>query len=168
MNVADRYTYRVTWSPEDDSYVATVAELPSLSWLDDDQREALNGIVKLVHDVVDDLETEGEPVPAPLAERVFSGKFMVRIPPEVHRELVVEAAEQQVSLNRLITSRLSARRADAVVDQSTRTQRRAAAARRVEPSRSASAASTDAPTSRKAAKKAVSAKKTSSRKVAAH
>ena len=59
MNVADRYTYRVTWSPEDDSYVATVAELPSLSWLDDDQREALNGIVKLVNDVVDDLETAG-------------------------------------------------------------------------------------------------------------
>ena len=165
MNVADRYTYRVTWSPEDDSYVATVAELPSLSWLDDDQREALNGIVQLVRDVVSDLENEGEPVPVPLAERVFSGKFMVRIPPEVHRELAVEAAEQRVSLNRLITSRLSAQRSDAVIDQSTRSQGRVATAHRIKPSPSPSASSTDLATKRKAAKKVV-AKKTSSRKAA--
>ncbi|NMD47819.1 MAG: toxin-antitoxin system HicB family antitoxin, partial [Propionibacterium sp.] len=35
-----------------------------------------------------------------------SGKFMVRLPPELHRQLAIEAAEQHVSLNRLISGRL--------------------------------------------------------------
>src|SRR6266702_1587496 len=29
----DRYTYRVSWSPEDEEHVALCAEFPSLSWL---------------------------------------------------------------------------------------------------------------------------------------
>jgi predicted HicB family RNase H-like nuclease len=41
-----------------------------------------------------------------IADRVFSGKFMIRIPPEMHRQLTIDAAEQHVSLNRLVSSRL--------------------------------------------------------------
>ena len=48
----------------------------------------------------------GETAPQALADKEYSGKFMVRIPPEVHRQLALEAAEQHVSLNRLIGSRL--------------------------------------------------------------
>ena len=29
----DRYTYRVTWSGDDNEYVGLCAEFPSLSWL---------------------------------------------------------------------------------------------------------------------------------------
>ena len=172
MSAAVHYTYRVSWSAEDDSYVGTVAELPSLSWLESDQREALNGIIQLVRDVVDDLESEGEPVPVPLAERVFSGKFMVRIPPEVHRELALEAAEQRVSLNRLVTSRLTARRAEPAVEKTEPAHPKGAAgARRLAPSRSKSA-SPVARTARRTkattvVKKAVSPKKTLGRKVVA-
>jgi predicted HicB family RNase H-like nuclease len=42
-----------------------------------------------------------------LAARKFSGKFMVRVPPELHRRLTMEAAEAGVSLNRLASSKLS-------------------------------------------------------------
>jgi predicted HicB family RNase H-like nuclease len=38
--------------------------------------------------------------------RNFSGKFMVRVPPETHRKLVLGAAESGVSLNRFIASKL--------------------------------------------------------------
>jgi predicted RNase H-like HicB family nuclease len=48
-----------------------------------------------------------ESVPEPIAIRQFSGKFMVRIPPEVHRHLALEAAEAGVSLNRLASAKLS-------------------------------------------------------------
>ena len=57
--------------------------------------------------VVADLEANGEPVPDPLATRNYSGRFMVRIPPEVHRELAIKAAEEGVSLNRLVSARIS-------------------------------------------------------------
>jgi len=105
-NIAEHYTYRVHWSPEDDLFVGTVAELPSLSWLAADPSEAFAGIHRVARETVSDLEADGGPVPSALADREYSGKFMVRVPPEVHRQLVIEAAEQNVSLNRLAASRL--------------------------------------------------------------
>ena len=103
----DRYTYRVTWSEEDDEYVGLCAEFPSLSWLGASPEMALSGIRKLVKDVVADLEKAKEAVPDPLSTRSYSGKFMVRVPPEVHRMLAIKAAESGVSINRLVSSKLS-------------------------------------------------------------
>jgi predicted HicB family RNase H-like nuclease len=103
----DRYTYRVTWSEEDQEYVGLCAEFPSLSWLDKSQEKALVGVRKLVADTVEDLERSKEPVPQPISTRPYSGKFMVRVPPEVHRMLALRAAEAGVSLNRLVSSKLS-------------------------------------------------------------
>ena len=102
-----RYAYRVQWSPDDNEYVATVLEFPSLSYLDQDQAEALQGLVKVVADVVDDLTSAGESVPQPFAERSYSGTIYVRTSAEVHRRLVMEAAENHVSLNKWAAQRLA-------------------------------------------------------------
>jgi len=103
----DRYTYRVTWSEDDNEYIGLCAEFPSLSWLAKKPEEALKGIRKLVEDVVNDMQKEGEAVPEPIACRHYSGKFIVRGPPQVHRKLAIQAAESGVSLNRLASSKLS-------------------------------------------------------------
>lgn len=103
----DRYTYRVTWSEEDREHVGLCAEFPSLSWLEKSPEEALKGIRKLVKSCVSDMKRKNEEVPGPLAGRKYSGKFMVRVPPQIHRMLTIEAAEAGVSLNRLISSKLS-------------------------------------------------------------
>jgi predicted HicB family RNase H-like nuclease len=107
MKNVDHYTYRVTWSAEDDEFVGLAAEFPSLSWLAGEQVDALLGIRNLVSDAVADLESSGERVPQPIADRTYSGEFKLRIPPELHRALAIEAAEEKVSLNRLVSSRLS-------------------------------------------------------------
>jgi predicted HicB family RNase H-like nuclease len=107
MADAAHYTYRVVWSEEDDEFVGTVAEFPSLSWLEEDQVDALSGITNLVSEVLEDMKKSGETPPLPLSERNFSGKFMVRTSPSVHRRLAVEAHEQGVSLNMLINQKLS-------------------------------------------------------------
>jgi predicted HicB family RNase H-like nuclease len=104
---SDRYTYRVTWSEEDQKHVGLCAELPSLSWLASSPEAALRGIRTVVAEVVEDMKAKGEAIPEALASRRFSGKFMVRVPPEVHRQLTVEAAEAGVSLNRLASAKLS-------------------------------------------------------------
>jgi predicted RNase H-like HicB family nuclease len=101
------YTYRVAWSADDGEHVATVAEFPSLSWLAPTTVAALNGLTDLVQQVVADLHANGEPSPEPFSERTYSGKFVVRVPPELHRRLATEAAEQHISLNRLISDRLA-------------------------------------------------------------
>jgi len=102
----DHYTYRVTWSEEDGEYVGLCAEFQSLSWLASEPEDALLGIRQVVTDVVADLEASGEPVPDSLASKKYSGHFMVRVPPELHRQLAVEAAESGISLNRLASDKL--------------------------------------------------------------
>ena len=81
----DHYTYRVRWSGHDEAYIATVAEMPSLSWADDHQAEALEHLRELVDDVIEDMARSGEVPPEAIADRSYSGKFMVRLTPEAHR-----------------------------------------------------------------------------------
>ena len=104
----DHYTYRVTWSPEDGEHVGLCAEFPSLSWLASTPEAALKGIRRVVAASVADMQAHGEDAPQPLAEKRYSGEFRVRIPPEVHRNLAMQAAEQGVSLNRLASAKLAA------------------------------------------------------------
>jgi predicted RNase H-like HicB family nuclease len=101
------YTYRVTWSEEDGEHVALCAEFPSLSYLAEKPTNALQGVVKLVGEVVADMDANGEPVPEPIAAKNYSGKFQVRVPPEQHRNLAIQAAEQGVSLNRYVSAKLT-------------------------------------------------------------
>ena len=104
---SDHYSYRVLWSEEDQEHVALCTELPSLSWLAPTPEGALRGIRKTVAEVVADMQASGEKIPEPLVFRKYSGKFMVRIPPETHRYLAMEAAEEHVSLNRLVSAKLA-------------------------------------------------------------
>jgi predicted HicB family RNase H-like nuclease len=103
----DRYTYRVTWSDDDQEYVGLCVEFPGLSWLAKSPEAALQGIRKIVNDAVMDMRDNGETPPPPLSGKSFSGRFLVRLPPEVHRDLAIKAAEEGISLNRLISSKLS-------------------------------------------------------------
>ena len=105
--MSDRYTYRITWSAEDGENVGLCAEFPSLSWLAPSPEMALAGIERLVRDVVSDMQETGEVPPEPLADKAYSGRFLVRVPPETHRALAIRAAEEGVSLNRLVSARLS-------------------------------------------------------------
>ncbi len=102
----DRYTYRVTWSEEDSEHVGLCVEFPSLSWLAKTPEAALRGIRRTVAEVVADLEAQGQEIPQPIALKRFSGRFLLRLPPELHRRLALQAAEAGVSLNRLASAKL--------------------------------------------------------------
>lgn len=120
MKVWEQYSYRVFWSEEDREYVGLCAELPGLSWLAKTAEEALRGIRKAAREAVAILEEDGEDVPVPIATRSFSGVFKVRVPSQVHRQLVLEATEQGVSLNRLASAKLARPAASTPVARSSR------------------------------------------------
>jgi predicted HicB family RNase H-like nuclease len=105
--MSDRYSYRVIWSEADQEHVGLCTEFPSLSWLAETPEKALRGIRKVVSGVVEDMRANGETPPEPRSTRKFSGKFQVRVTPDIHRHLVMEAAEEGVSLNRLVSARLA-------------------------------------------------------------
>ncbi len=102
------YTYRVTWSAEDDEFLATCAEFPSLSWLASSQVEALQGLEDLLRGVIADMDEQGEQVPQPFAERSYSGRFNLRVGQSLHRELAINAAQDGMSLNQYVLRKLTA------------------------------------------------------------
>src|SRR5690606_26273041 len=106
MPDVSHYTYRVSWSPEDEEFVATCLELPSLSWLASTQDEALHGLRDLVEEVVEELHRSGEPVPEPLSSRAYSGKFNLRVGERLHHQLAIKAAEEHLSLNQYVVRKL--------------------------------------------------------------
>ena len=71
------------------------------------REEALKGIVKVVRQTLKEMSAAGEQAPMPLSDRHYSGVFKVRVPSIVHRNLVIEAAEAGVSLNRLVSAKLA-------------------------------------------------------------
>lgn len=115
MNTVERpqvdvahYTYRVTWSAEDGEYVATCLEFPSLSWLAKARSKAIDGLERLLADIIKDMTQNGETIPEPFAERKFSGTFNVRIGEHLHRDLAMHAAEEHMSLNQYVVRKLAA------------------------------------------------------------
>lgn len=61
MSAADHCTYRVHWSGEDEEYVATVADQPSVSWPAEDRVEAFNGIQRAAKEIVADMRARPGP-----------------------------------------------------------------------------------------------------------
>lgn len=105
---SDLYTYRVMWSEEDGEFIGLCAEFPSLSWLAETKEAAIKGITDMVSNVIIDMESNDETIPVPLSTRSYSGNLSIRIPPEVHRKLAIQAAESNISINRLISVKLAA------------------------------------------------------------
>lgn len=52
------YTYVVRWSQEDQAWVATVDQMPSLSWLDNEPGKAVQRIYNLIRREVRDEAAE--------------------------------------------------------------------------------------------------------------
>ena len=105
-DVINEYTYTVAWEPEDEVFVATVLEFPSIAAHGSSHEAALAEVRSVVSAVVDDLERSKEPVPAPWSTKRFSGRLNLRMPTDLHRTLAAEAARQGISLNQLINLKL--------------------------------------------------------------
>jgi predicted HicB family RNase H-like nuclease len=107
-NEIKKYTYRIEWSEEDHCHIARCLEFPSLAAHGDTNEGALREIEYVVAESVKWMKKDGETVPEPFGLKKFKGHLTLRIPPEKHRELSIRCAEEGVSLNRFILSRLSA------------------------------------------------------------
>jgi predicted RNase H-like HicB family nuclease len=106
-NSIDKYTYRIEWSEVDQCHVARCLEFPSLAAHGDTLEEALREIEYVVAESVKWMQEEGEAAPEPLGLKKFKGLLTLRIPPEKHRDLSIRCAEEGISLNRFILSRLA-------------------------------------------------------------
>jgi len=103
----EEYSFTVSWSDEDNTFIGRVSEFPSLAAHGRTQEKALREIRELVGLVIKDLAASREPIPAPFGKRQFSGKLNVRMPKDLHRQLAIESTAQGVSLNNWINTKLT-------------------------------------------------------------
>lgn len=104
--LVDKYTYRIEWSEEDNTHVARCLEFPSLSAHGPTVKEALSEIEFVVDETLKWMREEKEEIPEPLGLKKFKGNLTLRVPPEVHKKLAIKSAEEGVSINQWIISRL--------------------------------------------------------------
>ena len=102
--------YPITIHPDPDGgYVAEIEELPGCMT----QAETLDEAFKAIEDArqvwIQGTYEMGQDIPLPRDMEEYSGKFVVRIPRSLHRNLVRVAKQEGVSLNQYIASLLAAR-----------------------------------------------------------
>ncbi len=101
------YTYRVTWDPNEEDFVAHCSEFPGKFSTRDTPEAALAALMSTTCADVERMKRNGESPPIPFAERAYSGVLKIRMPAQVHRALATIADEQRISLNRLIVAILA-------------------------------------------------------------
>ena len=102
----EKYTYRIEWSEDDKIHIARCLEFPSLATHGDTAEEALHEIEKVVEETIKWMKEDNEQIPEPLGLKKFKGNLTLRVPPEIHRELAIKSAEEGVSINQFILSKL--------------------------------------------------------------
>jgi len=87
-------------------FVAKINELPGCLTQGETKAETLEMIEDAKAAWIDIALQDGEEIPEPTNEE-FSGKFNIRIPKTLHKELTIKAKEENVSLNQFTTYLLS-------------------------------------------------------------
>jgi antitoxin HicB len=93
--------------PDRPVWFASVRELKGCMTEANEFDEAARQIRDAMQVWILDAVESGDPVPEPKIGEEFSGKFSVRLPKSLHRDLVNQAEREGVSLNQYITSVLS-------------------------------------------------------------
>jgi predicted HicB family RNase H-like nuclease len=105
--IVDKYTFRVEWSEEDTVHIAYCLEMPSLKAHGKTPEKALHEVQSVVSDAIAWMKKDGEEIPEPLSLRKYKGNLTLRVPPEVHKKLVIASTEAGVSLNQYLLSKIA-------------------------------------------------------------
>ena len=111
MNPIDTYLtlpYTIELIREDETtWFARVVELPGCMTEGDSATDAVAMIQDAMAGWIELALNDGRSIPQPSPRDEFSGKFVVRVPKSLHRDLVEAAARDQVSLNQFIATELA-------------------------------------------------------------
>ena len=105
MRPRDRYLKLVRWSEEDQTYIGSVP-----GWIGDcchgaDEMDVYRQVCKIVDEWIEIYQRDGRLLPPP-SNRKYSGKFVLRTGPEMHRALAARALSEGESLNSFVVKAL--------------------------------------------------------------
>lgn len=96
---ASRYAKFVEWSDEDNCFVGRCPELMLGGVHGNDEAKVYAALCAAAEEMVELIHTDGLPFPKSLGKKEFSGKFVLRVEPEIHRRLAAKALAAGESLN---------------------------------------------------------------------
>ncbi|MFM8469011.1 MAG: type II toxin-antitoxin system HicB family antitoxin [Limisphaerales bacterium] len=95
-----RYTKLVEWSEEDPCFVGGAPPIIGLCCHGDDEAKVYAALCRIVEEWIELLETDGTALPEAASDcRNYSGKFVLRVEPSLHRRLALKAVAAGESLN---------------------------------------------------------------------
>ncbi len=97
------YTRLVNPDLEDGGYVVRFLEFPGIAADGDTLEEAWEEATVAVTGAIEAMISRSQSVPEPIADRSFSGRMQIRIPPPLHEEVTGLAAVEGISLNRWLS-----------------------------------------------------------------
>lgn len=106
MKGSDQYIKLVYWSDEDQCYVGRSPGLFFGGVHGDDEAKVFTELVAVIDDWVESCEKEGMELPAPTANKSYSGKFNLRTGEELHERLALESMKLSESLNTYVVKTL--------------------------------------------------------------
>jgi predicted HicB family RNase H-like nuclease len=95
----DRYLKIVEWSEEDGCYVGSCPGLIYGGVHGDDEAKVYQDLCQAVAEAVEIYETDGKPLPPATSNKEYSGRFVLRVDKELHREVAIRALQAGESLN---------------------------------------------------------------------
>jgi predicted HicB family RNase H-like nuclease len=94
-----RFMKLVEWSDEDGCFVGSAPPLIGPCCHGKDEAKVYAELCRIVAEWIEILETDGRKLPEPLAAKKFSGRFVLRVEPAIHRRLAAKAFAAGESLN---------------------------------------------------------------------
>jgi predicted HicB family RNase H-like nuclease len=103
---AARYLKIVEWSDADGCFVGSAPPLIGQCCHGKDETKVYAELCRIVEEWIETLAADGDELPEPLAAKKFSGKFVLRVEPALHRRLAAKALAAGESLNSFCTGAL--------------------------------------------------------------
>ena len=104
---AAHYTKFVEWSDEDQCFIGRCPEIMLGGVHGNDEAKVYAELCQAVEEMIELIHTDGGEPPEPLVGKKFSGKFIVRVEPALHRRLVAKALAAGESLNNFCAKKLA-------------------------------------------------------------
>lgn len=94
-----KYVKYVEWSDEDECFIGRCPEVFAGAVHGSDEAKVYGELCETVEEWIELLSKDGVELPKAIAEKEFSGKFVVRVDPALHRRMAAKALASGESLN---------------------------------------------------------------------
>ena len=105
--LARRYLKLVEWSDKDGCFVGSAPPIIGPCCHGKTEAEVMARLTAIVEEWVEIMRRDGHPLPSGSAGKKYSGQFVVRVAPALHKKASLQALARGESLNQFVAAALA-------------------------------------------------------------